>query len=81
MSKARSQASFRIMKMDSQRAMNFNSDLTLKLSYAWKHIYRSLLAVDILQKGIVPIKKLNQVLLNNKISLTKEEIRRLLKLS
>ena len=52
LSKAQSQASFsRIHKMTEDRATAFNSELTLKLSYEWKNIYRSLLSMDILQKG------------------------------
>jgi len=52
LNKAQSQASFsRIHKMTEDRATAFNSELTLKLSYEWKNIYRSLLSMDILQKG------------------------------
>lgn len=82
LSKNKSQISInRFQKLDDQRAANFNSDLILKLSYDWKNIYRALLSGDILQKGETSVKKLNQALLNHKISLTKEELRRLVKLS
>ena len=81
LSKARSQASLRLRDMENKRAENFNSDLTLKLSYAWKHVYRSLLQNDVLQKGKVTGKQFNQALIANNVMLTKEEIRRLIKLS
>ncbi len=81
LSKAKSQVSFRINQMDSQRAISFNTDLALKLSYEWKNIYRSVLAADVLQKGKVTVNKFNQILLSHNVTLTKEEIRRLLKLS
>ena len=82
LSKANSHASLgRIHKMTEERAAAFNSELTLKLSYEWKNIYRSLLSMDILHKGQVPVRKFNQALLSHNVTLTKEEIRRLIKLS
>ena len=45
--------------MTEERAAAFNSELTLKLSYQWKNVYRSLLQMDVLQKGQVPVKKFN----------------------
>ena len=60
LSKAHSHASLgRIHKMTEERAVTFNSELTLKLSYEWKNIYRSLLSMDILHKGQVPVRKFN----------------------
>ena len=60
LSKAKSHASLqRIHRMTEERAAAFNSELTLKLSYEWKNIYRSLLQMDVLQKGQVPVKKFN----------------------
>mmetsp|Transcript_20648 Transcript_20648/g.27863 ORF Transcript_20648/g.27863 Transcript_20648/m.27863 type:complete len:239 (+) Transcript_20648:2709-3425(+) len=67
--------------MTEERAVAFNSELTLKLSYEWKNIYRSLLQMDILQKGQVTVRKFNQALLSHNVSLTKEELRRLINLS
>ena len=82
LSKAKSHASLqRIQRMTEERAAAFNSELTLKLSYEWKNVYRSLLQMDVLQKGQVPVKKFNQALLSQNVALTKEEIRRLIKLS
>ena len=81
LSKAKSVASLRHRNMENKRAQNFNTDLTLKLSYAWKQIYRQALQFDILSKGRVPVKQFNQALLSNNVVLTKEEIRRLVKLS
>ena len=37
--------------------------------------------MDVLQKGQLPVKKFNQALLSQNLALTKEEIRRLIKLS
>ena len=52
LSKAKSHASLqRIQRMTEERAAAFNSELTLKLSYEWKNVYRSLLQMDVLQKG------------------------------
>lgn len=48
MSKAQSHASIRMNKVDNERAATFNSDLTHKLSFYWKNIYRSLLQSDVL---------------------------------
>lgn len=59
----------------------FNEELTLKLSYEWKNIYRKLLQADLMNSGSTTTKKLNQILLSHNVSLTKEEIRRLVKLS
>ena len=42
LSKSKSQASLRMVKMDAQRMVSFNQDLALKLSYAWKNVYRGL---------------------------------------
>ena len=41
--RAKSQTTFCLDKIDSQRFVGFNADLALKLSYEWKNIYRSLL--------------------------------------
>ena len=81
LSKAKSVASLRLNKMDTMRAQAFNSDLTLKLSYEWKNIYRSILQGDILQKGQTSVSKFTQILHRHNVALTKEEIRRLAKLS
>jgi len=79
LSKVKSQASIsRIHRMTEERATNFNFELTLKLSYDWKNIYRSILAMDILQKGRISVKKFNKVLLAHNVHLTKEELRRLI---
>ena len=70
-----------ISKRDEARMTQFNSDLRLKLSYEWKNIYRSLLQSDVLQKGKISIQKFNQVCVAHNVILSKEEIRRLVKLS
>lgn len=70
-----------VSKRDIERAEQFNSDLRKKLSYEWKNIYRSLLQSDVLQKGSISTQKFNQVCVSNNVILSKEEIRRLAKLS
>jgi len=67
--------------IDDQRVVAFNSDLALKLSYSWRNIYRALLQTDFLKSNFVTTKKFNEILLDNNLILTKEEIRRLVKLS
>lgn len=51
------------------------------MSYEWKNIYRSVLSTDILSKGKITASKFNQICLGHNVTLTKEEIRRLVKLS
>jgi hypothetical protein len=81
LSKAQSHTSLRLKAIDDQRVIAFNSDLALKLSYSWKNIYRALLQADLLKSKFVTTNKLNEILLDNNVILTKEEIRRLVKLS
>ena len=81
LSKAQSHISIRLKTIDDQRVVAFNSDLALKLSYSWKNIYRALLQTDFLKSNFVTTKKFNEILLDNNLILTKEEIRRLVKLS
>lgn len=80
-SKVKSVTSVRMEHVDQQREMTFNTDLASKLSYEWKNIYRALLQADVLQRGKVNVKKFNQICLSNNTQLTKEELRRLVKLS
>ena len=81
MSRAKSQTSFCLNKVDSQRIVGLNYDLTQKLSYEWKNIYRSLLAKDVLQKGKVSLETFNEVLESHGVRLTPEELRRLVRMS
>ena len=69
-----------ISRMDIERQNEFNEALRKKLSYEWKNIYRSLLQSDVLQKGSISVQKFNQVCVNHGMILSKEEIRRLVKL-
>ena len=69
-----------ISRMDIERQNEFNEALRKKLSYEWKNIYRSLLQHDVLQKGSISVQKFNQVCVNHGMILSKEEIRRLVKL-
>ena len=59
----------------------FNSELTRKLSVEWKHIYRTLLSMDILQRGLISVKKFNKACLSHNVALTREELRRLISLT
>ena len=81
MSRAKSQTSFCLNKVDSKRIVGLNYDLTQKLSYEWKNIYRSLLAKDVLQKGNVSLDTFNEVLESHGVRLTPEELRRLVRMS
>ena len=69
-----------ISKMDMERQGEFNEALRKKLSYEWKNIYRSLLQSDVLQKGSISVSKFNQVCVNHGVILSKEEVRRLVKI-
>ena len=46
--KLKSTSSLAVNKMDTERAVQFNSDLKKKISYEWKNVYRSLVQSDVL---------------------------------
>lgn len=63
------------------KTLKFMSEVTTKLSSEWKNIYRSLIASDPAQRGVVKITRFNQICSQFNVFLSNEEIRKLAQLS
>jgi hypothetical protein len=59
------------------KSIKFNEDVKVKLAYEWKNIYRALSALDENKKGTVSIGTFNKIIHQNKVYLSREELRKI----
>ena len=59
------------------KAMRFAEDVKVKLAYEWKNVYRNLVQADTERRGSVPITTFNKIIHQQKVFLSREELRKL----
>ncbi len=64
-------------QISTSKSLKFSEDVKIKLAYEWKNIFRALVQADVEKKGTITIGTFNKIIHQNKVYLSREELRKL----